>query len=299
MSNRSLDWSQVDVFAEAPFQGNQLAIFHDATGLSTEEMQTLARETNLSETTFILPRDPREEEEQGIDVRIFTVQEELPFAGHPTLGTASWLYWNHPALKGAAEIKLRVKAGTIPVRFSPDNKPGIYAEMTKRNPEFLKMLDAHACAEALSLTTNHLHPALSPQIISTGMPIAIVPLCSVDALKQLSITPAKAMSYLRAHGANFAYCIAPTDDATRWRARLQFYNGEDPATGSACGCAIAYLVNRNAVPSATPITFEQGGEINRPSRLTAQATRAVEENVVDVRVGGRTILAASGRFFLP
>ncbi|MBS1814008.1 MAG: PhzF family phenazine biosynthesis protein [Acidobacteria bacterium] len=298
MSNRSLDWSQVDVFAEAPFQGNQLAVFHDASDLSTEQMQTLARETNLSETTFILPRDPREEAEQGIDVRIFTVQEELPFAGHPTLGTASWLYWNHPILKGASEIKLRVKAGTIPVRFSPDNNPGIYGEMTQRNPEFLKSLDGAACAEALSLPSDHLHPTLAPQIVSTGMPIAIVPLRSVDALKRLSITPAKAMSYLRAQGANFAYCIAPTDDPTRWRARLQFYNGEDAATGSACGCTIAYLVRNHAVPGATAITVEQGIEINRPSRLTAQATLAVEENVVDVRVGGRTILAASGRFFL-
>lgn len=298
MSNRTLAWSQVDVFAEAPFAGNQLAVFHDASGLTTQQMQMLARETNLSETTFILPRNPQEEAMQGIDVRIFTVQEELPFAGHPTLGTAGWLYWNHPLLKGAAEIKLRVKAGTIPVRFAPDGKPGIYGEMTQRNPEFLHALDPHACAEALSLTVDDLHPAYIPQIVSTGMPIAIVPLCSVDALKQLSITPVKAMSYLRAQGASFAYCIAPTENPMLWRARLQFYNGEDPATGSACGCAIAYLVEHGAAPGNTVVTFEQGIEINRPSRLTAQATRTFEENVVDVCVGGRTILAATGQFFL-
>src|ERR1700677_1848351 len=94
------DFAQVDVFAERPLEGNALAIFPDARGLSTAEMQALARETNLSETTFILPRAPEIECERGIHVRIFLTSEEVPFAGHPTLGTASWLYWNHPVLRG-------------------------------------------------------------------------------------------------------------------------------------------------------------------------------------------------------
>src|SRR6202051_416029 len=92
------DFAQVDVFAENPLEGNALAIFTDARGLSTAEMQALARETNLSETTFILPRPPAIERERGVQVRIFLTTEEVPFAGHPPLGTASWLYWNHPTL---------------------------------------------------------------------------------------------------------------------------------------------------------------------------------------------------------
>src|ERR1700692_26079 len=108
-AHAAFDFAQVDVFAERPLEGNQLAIFTDARGLSTEEMQALARETNLSETTFILPREPEVEREHGVQVRIFTVQEELLFAGHPTLGTASWLYWNHPTLRGAEQITLELR----------------------------------------------------------------------------------------------------------------------------------------------------------------------------------------------
>src|SRR5580693_10403853 len=100
------DFAQVDVFAENPLEGNALAVFTDARGLSTDEMQALARETNLSETTFILPRAPVVERERGVKVRIFLTTEEIPFAGHPTLGTASWLYWNHAVLRGAEEIVL-------------------------------------------------------------------------------------------------------------------------------------------------------------------------------------------------
>ena len=100
--NRKLDYSVVDVFAERALEGNPLAVFHDARALSDDEMQALARETNLAETTFVLPADdPEEERVHGVRVRIFTTQEELPFAGHPTLGTASWLYLNHPVLRGA------------------------------------------------------------------------------------------------------------------------------------------------------------------------------------------------------
>src|SRR6516225_11450449 len=125
----AFDYAQVDVFAERPLEGNQLAIFADARGLSDSEMQLLARETNLSETTFILPRAPEIERERGVQVRIFTTAEELPFAGHPTLGTASWLYWNHSALRGADEIILDLGVGPIPVRFSPaePNRHGVFA----------------------------------------------------------------------------------------------------------------------------------------------------------------------------
>src|ERR1700756_3413601 len=105
------DFAQVDVFAEAPLEGNALAIFTDARGLTPEEMQALARETNLSETTFIFPRAAEIERERGVQVCIFLTTEEVPFAGHPTLGTASWLYCNHPVLRGSEEIKLDLGIG--------------------------------------------------------------------------------------------------------------------------------------------------------------------------------------------
>src|SRR5271169_5047184 len=108
-AHQAYDFCQVDVFAERPLEGNALAIFTDARGLSTEEMQALARETNLCETTFILPREPAIERERGVHVRIFTIKEELDFAGHPTLGTASWLHLHHPALRGAGEVRLDLR----------------------------------------------------------------------------------------------------------------------------------------------------------------------------------------------
>src|ERR1700761_2455691 len=134
-AQRVLDYTLLDVFAEQPLAGNGLAIFHDARGLSTEEMQALARETNLSETTFIVPRDPEVERERGVQVKIFTVREELLFAGHPTLGTASWLSLHHPVFAGAREITLDLRVGPIPVSFAAEQTgEGVYGTMRQNDP---------------------------------------------------------------------------------------------------------------------------------------------------------------------
>src|SRR6478672_910646 len=119
MTKRTFEFVQLDVFTRELLQGNPLAVFHDGCGLTDEEMQALAREMNLSETTFILPRDPALEAKEGKQVRIFTVEEELPFAGHPTLGTALHLYASELASNSTKsdQITLDLKAGKIPVRF--------------------------------------------------------------------------------------------------------------------------------------------------------------------------------------
>jgi trans-2,3-dihydro-3-hydroxyanthranilate isomerase len=161
------DFAQVDVFAENPLEGNALAVFADARGLSTGEMQALARETNLSETTFILPRAPEIERERGVQVRIFLTTEEVPFAGHPTLGTASWLYWNHPALRGAEEITLDLGVGPIPVRFTRPNpgEQGVFGTMKQKDPTFGEIRygneDRAALASALNLSVDDLDPDLA------------------------------------------------------------------------------------------------------------------------------------------
>jgi trans-2,3-dihydro-3-hydroxyanthranilate isomerase len=131
--SRTIAYSVLDVFAERALEGNPLAVVHDGRGLSEDEMQALAREMNLSETTFVLPEDAETERREGVRVRIFTTQEELPFAGHPTLGTATWLYLNHPGLKGSATITLRLNVGPIMVRFeapTPD-AAGVRATMIR------------------------------------------------------------------------------------------------------------------------------------------------------------------------
>lgn len=299
---RILDFATVDVFAERALEGNPLAIFTDARGLSTAEMQALARETNLSETTFILPRDSATERSEGVEVRIFTTEEELPFAGHPTLGTASWLHWNLPELRGASELRLKLRAGTIPVHFQPPDpgRPGVFATMRQNDPTFGDTHPPEAVAQALGLSPADLDPNLPIQTVSTGLPFCIVPLRSLEIAGRLSISQAAARQYLARTDAHFFFCLTRASPASgaHFHARMQFGNTEDPATGSASGCAIAYLVRHSLAPSGQEILLEQGTEIHRPSRIHLRAT-LTHHAITDVFVGGRTIPVATGRLFLP
>jgi trans-2,3-dihydro-3-hydroxyanthranilate isomerase len=300
---RTLEYSILDVFAESPLEGNPLAVFHDARSLSDAEMQALARETNLAETTFILPDDPEKERAEGVRVRIFSTQEELPFAGHPTLGTASWLHLRHPTLRGAESIMLRLNVGPIPVRFQPGASAlSVRGTMRQNDPAFGAKHDRAAVARALGLQPEDLSADHAPQTVSTGMPFCIVLLRDTGVSQRLQIVQREAQAWLAASDAKFFYCIAPThaQDATapQWHARMQFYGGEDPATGSAAGCCIAWLVQENLVAPDTPTLLEQGVEIHRNSRITAQASRS-KTGVHTVLVSGSTMLVASGQFFLP
>jgi trans-2,3-dihydro-3-hydroxyanthranilate isomerase len=312
---RAFDYAVVDVFAEAPLQGNMLAIFTDAAGLSDAEMQALARETNLAETTFVIPRDAAAEAERGVKVRIFTVQEELRFAGHPTLGTASWLYWNHPVLRGAETITLDLPVGPIAVRFGAQSlgRPGVFGTMQQNPASFGRVHARESVAAALGLSVEDFDPELPIQTVSTGMAFCIVPLRSLEVAQRLAIPQVSAQAWLDGSDAKFFFCMAPAarGAGADWHNRMQFYNGEDPATGSASGCAIAYLVKHGRAANGEAVVFEQGVEINRPSRIHVSASftafdrSGAEGNPTEganpdlVFVGGRTIHVASGRFFLP
>jgi len=300
-AHQAYDYASVDVFAERPLEGNALAVFTDARGLTTEEMQSIAREKNLSETTFILPRAPEVERERGVQVRIFTVREELEFAGHPTLGTASWLYLTHPVFRGAETITLDLRVGPIPVSFAASQDGlGVYGTMRQNDPTFGEIHSPFAVAAALGLSASDLDPILPIQTVSTGMAFCIVPLRSLEVAARLAIPQPLAMAYLEKSDAKFFYCItrAAPGSGADWHSRMQFYNGEDPATGSASGCAIAYLVRHSLVAPNQPIVLEQGIEMLRPSRIYVQAA-SDSRRVSDVLVGGRTIPIATGRFFLP
>ncbi len=304
----------LDVFTEMPFAGNQLAVFLSGDGLSDVEMQALARETNLSETTFCFPDlQPGASLENGVRVRIFTTEEELPFAGHPTLGTAAALRWTLPELAGTATVKLRLNAGVIPVRFTASasalqfNRP-VYGEMEQPLPRFGRQHDPQAVAEALDLPLAALDAAKPILTVSTGIPFAVVPLVSLEALQTLAVPQRAARAYLRGTDAKWFYILAPGAAPLHWRARMQFYGGEDPATGSAAGCAAAYLVHGGYAPAGTPLVLEQGVEIGRRSVLHLQAMLQPESDPQNtskwstgsyVRVGGSTICVAEGRFFLP
>jgi trans-2,3-dihydro-3-hydroxyanthranilate isomerase len=297
-----LDYFIVDVFTETALAGNPLAVVFNTVGLAAEQMQSIAREFNLSETTFIERRSAEVEQREGVRVRIFTTEEELPFAGHPTLGTASVLRLTAPESIEESTVRLALNVGVVPVRFAAE---GLFSEMTQRDPEFGAELDSSEVARLIGLAEDDLNPALPPQIVSTGNPFAIVALKSHHALERLNVNQQEATLWLRERGARWFYVLGPTGaDEPAWRARMQFYGGEDPGTGSAAGCAISYLVHRGAVPSGVRVHLRQGVEMGRPSELYLSAkmegglTQHRTAKVSDVRVGGSTVLVAKGRLFL-
>lgn len=224
---RKFSFVTVDVFSSRALEGNPVAVFTDARGLSDAEMQAIALETRLSETTFIIPRDEATERADGVMVRIFTVAEELPFAGHPTLGTASVL----AHARQVTEVALDLKVGRIPVSFktAPD---GLFGEMTQRDPEFGKIHDVNEIARATGIPLSDLDTSIPIQTVSTGFAFAIVPLRSLATLEKLQIDLAKAYEYLATTDARQLYFITrDTNGEAGFRARMLFYGGEDPATG--------------------------------------------------------------------
>jgi trans-2,3-dihydro-3-hydroxyanthranilate isomerase len=290
-----LDYFVVDVFTDSALAGNPLAVVMSTAGLTTERMQAIAREFNLSETSFVERRPVSIERAEGVRVRIFTTQEELNFAGHPTLGTASVLRVYAPETLDGNTVTLSLNAGAVPVCFAAESS---FGEMTQRDPEFGEELDPAVVARLIGLETDDLDPGLPPEIVSTGTAFAIVPLRSYRALAGLRVKQEEATTWLRERGARWLYVIAPTGaQQPAWRARMQFYGGEDPATGSAAGCAIGYLVRRGAVAPSERIVLRQGIEIGRPSDLFLSA-QMKSSKVTDVRVGGSTVLVAKGRLFL-
>lgn len=320
-----LEYFVLDVFSETRLAGNPLAVVLNPGTLTSETMQAIAKETNLSETTFVQRRDAGIERREGVLVRIFTTQEELPFAGHPTLGTASLLRAIAPECLTENTIVLALKVGAVPVRFEvngPDDPAWpVRGEMTQRDPEFGEVLDPSAVAALTGLDEQDFDPELPAQIVSTGTAFAIVPLRSELALQRLRVRQEEAAAFLRARGARWFYVLGPAmrpSDASplelsaapaEWRARMQFNGGEDPATGSAAGCAISHLVHHGAVAPGKTIHLRQGVEIGRPSDLFLSADIAAAEEtpsrgpseakVTNVRVGGSTVLVAKGRLFLP
>lgn len=301
----TLDYTIVDVFTDSPLTGNALAVVMNTCALTSAQMQAIAREFNLSETTFIERRDAAIESAEGVRVRIFTTEEELNFAGHPTLGTASVLKLTAPETVREQTVTLALNVGAVPVRFAPSEGASLKGTMTQRDPEFGAELDPAEVARLIGLGREDLDPSLTPQMVSTGTAFAIVVLRTVEALSRLRVDHEAATPYLRERGARWFYVMAPDPDqnknTTKW-ARMQFNGGEDPATGSAAGCAIAYLVGRGAVAAGAQVHVRQGVEMGRPSDLYLSAQRlhdGLDGHVTDVRVGGSTVLVAKGQLFLP
>ncbi|HTW59454.1 MAG TPA: PhzF family phenazine biosynthesis protein [Terriglobales bacterium] len=292
---RRLAMAQWDVFSSNPLEGNSLAVFFDARGLSDAEMQAVAREMNLSETTFVLPRKREIENERGVRVRIFTVQEELPFAGHPTLGTAFALR----AGNGAKEVVLDLNLGKVPVRFEQSDGEPVFGEMTQVEPVFGMQHEREAVARATGLRVEDFDPTLPIETVSTGLAYTITPLKSLAVIQNLRVDLHRASEYADRTGGKFFYFVAreTVDPAARLHSRMLFYNGEDPATGSAAGCTAAWMVAHGVAKPDERVLIEQGLEMRRPSRIFVRAARD-GNRVVNVRVGGNSVEVMRGEIFL-
>jgi trans-2,3-dihydro-3-hydroxyanthranilate isomerase len=286
---------QVDVFTKNRLEGNALAVVTDATGLTDQEMQALSKETNLSETTFVFPRDAATEKSRGVRVRIFTVAEELPFAGHPTLGTAFVLR----GASGAPEVLLDLNVGSVPVRYEDTPGQPSFGEMRQRDPEFGARHDAETIARVTGLALKDIDTSVPIESVSTGLAYTIVPIKSLAALQNLRIDLHAGSEYLQKSGGKFFYFVSreTVNPAARLHARMLFYNGEDPATGSAAGCTAAWMAAHGIAAPNERVLIEQGLEMKRPSELFVRANR--DSGVVNnVRVGGNCIEVMRGEITL-
>jgi trans-2,3-dihydro-3-hydroxyanthranilate isomerase len=282
----------VDVFGEKKYTGNQLAVFRKTEPLSGDEMQSIAREVNFSETAFILSDQQRK---GGFDVRIFTPKKEVPFAGHPTLGTAHIV--QHEILQGSAgRVVLNLKVGQIPVTFSPDG----YGWMRQIEPSFGEHHRPETLAAVLGLHVAEIDERYPIEEVSTGLPFFIVPLKTIRALKGIKIGKSKYFDLIKETAAKgiLVFCPEPHESQNDISVRVfvDYYGiPEDPATGSGNGCLAGYLVkHRYFGRDSISLRCEQGYEIDRPSLLLLKAER--REGNINISVGGKSIIVAQGEF---
>ena len=286
----------VDVFAETKYAGNQLAVFTKAEALSSTEMQQIAKEMNYSETTFILSSEPRSD---GYDVRIFTPAKELPFAGHPTLGTAFIL--QHELIKQPVEtIVLNLKIGQIPVSIFYKNGLTDVLWMRQRSPVFGETFSAESIAPILNLSVIDIDTNFPIQAVSTGVPFIIVPLKTRQALKRITVNKERYFAFIEHTQAKEILAFCPETDRAENQLSVRVFADslgipEDPATGSANGCLAGYLVQYSYLEKPfIDLRVEQGEAIGRSSLLLLKATKTVTD--IQVNVGGQVILVARGEF---
>lgn len=286
---------QVDVFAESKYAGNQLAVIRNAGSLKDDEMQQIALEMNFSETTFILSDQERG---NGYDVRIFSLDEELPFAGHPTLGTA-YIIQQYLIKEEVPEVRLNLEVGQITVSFNyRDGKPDILW-MEQIKPVFGSTFEPAAVSVALNIPEQFIDSRFPVQEVSTGLPFIIVPLKDLTAVKACRLDRVGYFQLIDKAKAKSIFVFSPEtyNQENDLNARMfDDFHGitEDPATGSATGCLAAYLVkNRYFKQSEIDVRVEQGYEIKRPSLLLLKAKEV--GGAIDVSVGGRVIMVAEGK----
>jgi trans-2,3-dihydro-3-hydroxyanthranilate isomerase len=293
---RPLDFAIVDVFAATRYAGNQLAVFTNAADLTTAQMQQIAQEVNFSETTFIVGGNPTE----GYAVRIFTPATEVPFAGHPTLGTA-YVLQRQLLQAPIADITLNFPIGPIPVQFDYD-AAGQVERLWMRQlwPQFGPTFTPIELAAVLGIEPSEIDARWPIQEVSTGLPFILVPLRSLSTLQRLKLDRGYYYNLIAKTQAKaiFAFCPETTAPDRQFSVRM-FADAlgipEDPATGSANGCFAGYLVEHQYLGTdRIAVRVEQGAAIGRPALLDLRAARQAAG--IEIRVGGQVILVAQGQF---
>ncbi len=274
-----------EVFAEGPYAGNQLATFPDAAGIPDSEMQQIARAFNFPETTFITGGSA----DAGFDVRIFTPTDEIPFAGHPTLGT-SFLLRHVLRATSADKLTLNLGVGSINVVFAENG----VLWMTQKAPVFGECFAETDVSAALGIAASDIDTRFPCQLVSTGLEFLIVPVRDARALASALLQAGKLeMPCL-------VFCpggYTPQQDVQARMFAPELGVAEDPATGSANGCLAAYLVEHQVFGGTDiDLCVGQGYEINRPSQLYLKAAR--EEHAIRVQVGGKVSLVAEGEWLV-
>lgn len=294
----------VDVFTDRAFGGNPLAVVLDAEGLSTEEMQAIATEFNYSETTFVLPPQDKANDAQ---VRIFTVRSEIPFAGHPNVGTAFVLA--SQAAKAPARLRFEEKAGLVPVEILSDGGRVIGAELTA--PQALQRTNEVSAADAaacLSLSAADVKTDRhAPQVVSVGLPFLVVEIASREALKRArpdAAAFAKALAEIGRDVVYFYTCDVPASEQPLDLQARMFHPGagglsEDPATGSATAAAAALLADiDSARDGELRLRIGQGVDMGRPSLLLTRV-RKQSGAITSVHVGGGCVKMMEGTLSVP
>lgn len=305
---RSLKFHQADVFTDEPFGGNPVAILPDAQGLADEELQKIAREMNLSETVFVVPpTDPK----ASAKVRIFTPMQEIPFAGHPILGTFYILgkLKRLPLTEPITSLFYECNIGVFPIELHVHKGQILRVVMTQPKPEFLGKVDSPdsllEIAKALGMDKRAIADAKFPvEVVSTGLPVIIVPVRTLTAVRSIVPNPTAITELCRRHGANgiMVFTTVTVDEFSTVHTRM-FASPigilEDPATGSGSGALGAYLVHNGVVEVAitTEIIAEQGYEMDRPSRIIIQV-ESDDDMIQEVKVGGEVVTVIEGTITL-
>ena len=287
---------QVDVFTNTPFSGNPLAVFFDVENTSSQTMHAIAKEMNLSETIFVLPPGNLPVD---FSVRIFTPEKEIPFAGHPTIGTAHILRETEKVISGNHTIKLSMKAGIITVtKGLTDN----LLFMDQPLPEYLSVLDcAEKIGQVLSIPISNIKLSHYPiQIVTTGLPVLLVPINPIKSLEQIVVNVSELNNFLHSLGVEMLYAF--TDETLNPSANIHARMFapplgilEDPATGSAAGAMGAYIFKHKIVSenNLKNITIEQGYKMGRPSCIHVEINYEYNE-IKKIRVGGESVTVIEG-----